>query len=230
MGAGVRETILFGGPSLFLQTGVGIAIPPHIRVLPPAARGSIRDVVSHFSPAEMVLVDGVLHHALSVGHAELRDALWAGWRIWGLASMGAIRAYEMRHEGMRGYGAVYGRFESEHDFQDDEVTLLHAPAPPFRPVTEPLIHLRGALASWNDKGWLTPDQTATIADEFKSLWYGERFLRRFQSLVLSAAPPLFHAALQKDFQNFDQFRSKLHDVQNFLAAWEAGTLPTHRIR
>ncbi|WP_425300876.1 TfuA-like protein, partial [Nocardia wallacei] len=33
---------------------------------------------------------------------EIREALEAGWSVWGLSSMGAIRAAEMRLLGMRG--------------------------------------------------------------------------------------------------------------------------------
>ena len=66
--------------------------------------------------------------------------------MWGLSSMGAIRAREMAHLGMRGYGSVYAPFATEGDFQDDEVALLHEPNAPYRPVSEPLVHLREAVA------------------------------------------------------------------------------------
>ena len=48
--------------------------------------------------------------------------------------MGAIRAREMAHLGMRGFGRVFERFVAEDDFQDDEVALL---------VVHGLLHLLG---------------------------------------------------------------------------------------
>src|SRR5580700_6059608 len=90
-------------------------------------------------PGIVVIVDGVFHDTLAVGHAEIRTALGLGWRIWGLSSMGAIRAREMSSLGMRGFGRVFERFMAEEDFQDDEVALLHEPNAPYRPVSEPLV-------------------------------------------------------------------------------------------
>ena len=81
-------------------------------------------------PGTLVIVDGLFHDTLAVGHAEIREAMRRGWRVWGLSSMGAIRAREMAPLGMKGFGRVFERFEAEADFQDDEVALLHEPRPP----------------------------------------------------------------------------------------------------
>lgn len=219
----MNEVFLFGGPSLYDQAGLRVAIPPKIVVLPPASRGSISELL-RFSPAsKIVLIDGVFHHDLAVGHAELRRALQSGWRIWGLASMGAVRAYEMRMLGMHGYGEVYGRFLWENDFQDDEVALLHTQGPPYRPISEPLVHLRNALHIWRQRSWIKARHADEIAAHFKSLWYGERHIRRFQECVLSAALSVHHAALLDDLRNFDHFRTKLHDVRSFLLSGQCET-------
>ncbi|HEY2514702.1 MAG TPA: TfuA-like protein [Polyangiaceae bacterium] len=166
-------------------------------------------------PGLIVIVDGVFHDTLAVGHAEIREALERGWQVWGLSSMGAIRAREMAHLGMRGYGSVYEKFVTEADFQDDEVALLHEPSPPYRPVSEPLVHLRVAAAYLASHG-IVPEADACAAIEgLKARWYGERTVRR---LAHALGPVLRDggAALDRELRNFDRFRSKALDLARFL--------------
>src|SRR5262245_43068291 len=93
--------------------------------LPPVQRGDVERLTKTEPPGDMAIVDGVFHHCPCVGHAELRCALEAGWRIWGLSSMGAIRAAEMHIHGMVGFGKVATAFLDDDSLRDDEVTLLH---------------------------------------------------------------------------------------------------------
>ena len=58
----------------------------------------------------MIICDGVFESQPAVSHAELCRALDGGWAVWGVSSIGAIRAFEMRAEGMRGFGYVYKQF------------------------------------------------------------------------------------------------------------------------
>src|SRR2546423_1317132 len=106
---------------LVLFVGPTMATSPRARALAkgcvvrrPVRRGDVaRLVASRKKPGTMAIVDGVFHDSLAVGHAEIRDALARGWAVWGLSSMGAIRAREMSHVGMRGFGRVYARFAAE---------------------------------------------------------------------------------------------------------------------
>lgn len=151
-------------------------------MLPPARRGDL-DALAGSPPGTIVLVDGLFHAALAVGHAEISARLADGWRVWGLASMGAIRAWEMRDVGMRGFGEVYAEFARHLDFRDDEVALLHAPDAPYRAVTEPLVHLRHLLAAEVSAGRLpAPAAAATIAT-LADLWFGDRTVRRTAEIL-----------------------------------------------
>src|ERR1700730_15150065 len=99
--------VMFVGPTL--------ATSPRARTLArsyalrrPVRRDDIARLVrGRRKPGVIVIVDGVFHDTLAVGHAEIREALVRGWRVWGLSSMGAIRAREMAHLGMRGFGRVF---------------------------------------------------------------------------------------------------------------------------
>src|SRR5207245_3105902 len=96
------KCLIFAGPTLNDANALRAVAREGIEVLPPVRRGDIEEIVSTHPPGVMVIVDGLFHQCLSVGHAEIRSAVAAGWRVWGLSSMGAIRAYEMRHLGVRG--------------------------------------------------------------------------------------------------------------------------------
>ncbi len=216
------ECLLFAGPTLYRAGGSRLAVPAGVRVLPPVQRGDIPRLLQTEPPGVLVIADGLFHQVLAVGHVELRDALAAGWQVWGLSSMGAIRAFEMRLLGMRGYGRVYDRFLREPDFQDDEVALLHAPEPPYTAFTEPLVHLRVALDHFREAGLLPLADSDAVAADFKALWYGERSLSVFQARVLARAAPCHQDRVREELGDFDRFRIKTHDLAEFLRrhGWE----------
>lgn len=185
-------------------------------MLPPVRRGDIEQIISERPPGAMAIVDGLFHQYLSVGHAEIRSAVAAGWRIWGLSSMGAIRAYEMRHLGVRGYGRVYRCFCRYQDFRDDEVALLHEPQPPYRGLTEPLVHIRLWLKELLKTGLLNGRQKKRLLDNLMSMWFGDRTLQRARSMVLDLIPE-HETGVDAMLAGFDRFRVKCHDLSDFLA-------------
>src|SRR5580765_2100861 len=91
--------ILFVGP-----TRIGLS-PDAERALeffdvrPPIQRGDLL-TLPHGDTGTLVIVYGLFQDCLAVSHAEIRDASNQGWIVWGLSSMGAIRAYEMRTMGI----------------------------------------------------------------------------------------------------------------------------------
>ncbi len=153
----MNELYVFAGPSLGEHLDHGL--PDSCRLLPPAVRGSIQHLLSQGgTAAHIAIIDGYFGHELAVSHEELCAALDRGWRLWGLSGMGAIRAYELRHEGMLGYGRVYDYFTKRADFRDDEVAFLHALAPPYQAYSEPLVHLREAV------NWLVRSERLSAAE------------------------------------------------------------------
>src|SRR5207248_10056382 len=94
------NTIIFAGPTLLGVPEPQLSVLRRMQILPPVKRGSVEAIVGSSDPGTMIIVDGQFHQCLSVGHVEIRVALKTGWEVWGLSSMGAIRAYEMRDLGM----------------------------------------------------------------------------------------------------------------------------------
>lgn len=193
-------------------------------VLPPVRRGDL-DALAGSAPGTIVLVDGLFHGTLPVGHAEISARLADGWQVWGLASMGAIRAWEMRDVGMRGFGEVYEEFARHDDFRDDEVALLHAADPPYRAITEPLVHLRRLLTDEVTAGRLPGPAVAKTIEALADLWFGERTLRRTAELLahhiggavrpieLALRPALPAAQVKsKDLERFFAVRPDLLDL------------------
>ena len=207
---------LFAGPSLSPRARSS-ALAQLVRVLPPVARGDVATLVQNRKPSVLVLADGRFQEVMSVAHAEIREALACGWKVWGLASIGAIRAYEMRHLGMRGYGRVYDLFLNSRDFQDDEVALLHGSNPPYLSGSEPLVHLRFALSEFVRRSILERKAAETVARRLKGLWYGDRTLSLFEHLALGFTHKRQRDLVKRAIACFDQFRIKQRDLESFLA-------------
>jgi hypothetical protein len=223
----VEDCFLFAGPSLSgidrldsLLTGV--------RILPPIQRGDLPRLLAESRPASIAIADGKFHQCLAVGHAEIREAIDRGVQVWGLSSMGAIRAAEMTSLGMRGYGEVFRRFSEAgragEDFQDDEVALLHDPEPPYRAGSEPLIHMRVALECWAAEGRIAVETAPAVAEALKSAWYGARSLASFATWLKRHAPAVSDW-LPGELADFDRFRVKSRDLERFLVErpWSSAT-------
>ena len=210
---------MFVGPTL---NGSAALVERSVKLLPPVKRGDIERLVATRRPGVAAIVDGQFHQCLAVGHAEIRLAIAKGWQVWGLSSMGAIRACEMKHLGMRGYGEVYDWFCRDEDFRDDEVALTHAANAPYVALSEPLIHIRVWLRELVKLRLLRADQEKRLLKELMSMWYGDRILAAARALVLAEIP---HRARELDetLLDFDRFRLKFHDLSHFLREqpWKA---------
>jgi hypothetical protein len=204
---------MFVGPTL--NGSASLVERSGVKLLPPVKRGDIERLVSTRRPGAVAIVDGQFHQCLAVGHAEIRLAIAKGWQVWGLSSMGAIRACEMRHLGMRGFGDVYDWFCRDEDFRDDEVALTHAANPPYVALSEPLIHIRVWLQELVQSRLLNAGQEKRLLKELMSMWYGDRTLAGARAMALSVVPQRARE-LDKSLADFDRFRLKSHDLSGFL--------------
>jgi hypothetical protein len=213
---------MFAGPTL--NGAASLAQENGVKLLPPVKRGDVERLVSTRRPGVMAIVDGQFHQCLSVGHAEIRLAIAAGWQVWGLSSMGAIRACEMRHVGMHGFGEVYEWFCREEDFRDDEVALTHGPTAPYVALSEPLVHIRVWLRELVKTRLLSRAQEKRLLKELMSLWFGERTLSRVRAMVLALIPDRARE-LDESLAGFDRYRLKSRDLSDFLREqpWKSST-------
>lgn len=178
--------LLYAGPSAY-GLSAGAWLDAGALLLPPVRRGDVqRRVDTADAPGVLVICDGAFQNVPAVSHAELCAALDAGWQVWGVSSIGAIRAHEMRGEAMRGFGEVYAMFSRFDDFTDDELCLLHFPEAPWFPVSEALVNVRHALDRQGPVLGIDAAAAQRLIDELRALWFGDRTPARIRSLLTDA--------------------------------------------
>lgn len=227
--APARPAVLFAGPSAhgiaparFAEAGVCLR--------PPVRRDDVARLVDGGgAPGVVIVCDGVFQVAMAVGHAELCTALDAGWQVWGVSSLGAIRAHELRAQGMQGFGEVFKMFSRFDDFNDDELCLLHFPEPPWFPVTEALVNLRHALQARGPALGIGEQAGQSVIDALRALWFGDRTPQRIESLLRSVGG-CSAAQAEALLSWLAANRLKTLDLQRLLQArpWLAGPAPLDR--
>jgi hypothetical protein len=192
---------------------------------PPVRRGDIAQLCKTDRGGVVVIVDGTYHRYPAVAHAEIRTALEQGWEVWGLSSMGAIRAAEMSSLGMKGFGVVYEAFAEDENLPDDVVALVHADEPPYTPVSEPLIHIKAYLKDLIDNGLIDSAQYREVIAKISCTWFGNRTLPALRTLLSRSGVDAtqLEESLRR-MKHFQRYRVKCHDFKKFLVArpWVAG--------
>src|SRR5215470_11682231 len=122
--------------------------------LPPVAQGDVYRATQR-GARSIGIIDGYFSGAPSVWHKEILWALSQGVRVFGSASMGALRAAELHGYGMRGVGRIFEAFRDGALEDDDEVAVVHGPEGiGFAPVSEPMVNIRATLARAEMEGVL----------------------------------------------------------------------------
>jgi len=204
------QTTIFAGPSL-TPAAVQLINEKGYALLPPIKRGDLLALLDNGFRGRVVIADGVFQQVLSVGHREIINAI-ASCEVYGVSSMGAIRAFELRNSGMRGFGKVYSLFFEFEDFMDDEVALLFEATPPYRVMSEPLVHFRECINYLIVQGKISQLQGLAIIGKMKERYFGERSLLFFKELILANTG----AHLKDLIDNFDSFRCKSSDLLNCI--------------
>jgi len=165
------EIHIFAGPSL------PEALRPHdvhFVFHEPVAQGDVYRLVQEH-PVAIAIVDGYFERVPAVWHKEILWALSQGVRVYGAASMGALRAAELRQFGMVGVGKVFEAFRDGSLTDDDEVTLVHGDAcDHFRPVSEALVNMRATLDRLHQETEITQTTKQRLLAYLKELYYPDR--------------------------------------------------------
>jgi hypothetical protein len=121
------------------------------------------------------LLDGYFDHRPAVRHKEILWLLGRGARIYGAASMGALRAAEMDQLGMIGIGAIYRAYARGSLTGDDEVALIHALGDHgWRALSVPLVNVRATLCRALRLQVLRPSEARDVHLSAKSMHYSDR--------------------------------------------------------
>lgn len=138
--------VAFAGPSL---NAADRAAHPDVDWRPPAEAGDMLRLIGGGGALHAVcLIDGYFDHRPAVRHKELLLLLSRGTRVFGAASIGALRAAEMHGFGLAGIGAIFAAYARGTLTGDDEVALVHAGGEQgWRPLSVPLVDVRATLCA-----------------------------------------------------------------------------------
>jgi hypothetical protein len=203
---------------------------PEATVLPPARQGDIYRAARDYRPRAIALIDGRFATVPAVWHREI---LWAmaeaRVRIYGAASMGALRAAELDAYGMMGVGKVYesyriGRYAPFTDpFEDDdEVAVRHGPPETgCIPVSYAMVDVRETLAAAEVAGLIGPGVRDQLAMTLKRLHFPNRSLDRLAQAA-AALPASEGAALAAWLHAGHAVSQKRCDAEALLRQLAAG--------
>jgi hypothetical protein len=144
----------------------------------------------------VAIIDGELGPNSMLQLDEIRRSLGRGMTILGAASVGALRAYEARAEGMKGYGWVYQAYCSNRIVGTDEIAVAYLPYS-RQPLTVPLINIRFCLDRLVRQTKITSTEAASAMQALKAIRVEDRDRRNvFRSLVEMFGRTLVHEALE----------------------------------
>ncbi len=169
--------VIFVGPSL---PGARSLVGDEIDVRPPATCGDVFEAVSCGAKA-IGIVDGGFEYTAPVWHKEILFALFSGVRVFGGASMGALRAAECKPFGMIGIGRVYDEYASGRTIDDADVALLHGPPElGYTALTVPMVNVRATLDELEGRQELTRDLRMEVETVAADLFFK---VRTWKSIV-----------------------------------------------
>ncbi|MBM3091955.1 antibiotic resistance protein [Ensifer sp. T173] len=163
--------ILFAGPTL---PDAQALIDTDIVLCPPAVQG---DIVHATQDGATVigLVDGHFEQVAPVWHKEILFALSEGVRIYGAASMGALRAAECATFGMIGVGRIYQQYATGELEDDADVALLHGPAElGYLALTLPLVNVVATLEDLRARQQIDAASAAQLRLASAEIFYKHR--------------------------------------------------------
>lgn len=199
--------VVFTGPTLPAEEAQAQL---DARCLPPVKYGDVYRAVTLFKPREIGIIDGYFNQVPAVWHKEILWALQRGVRVYGAASMGALRAAELDRFGMQGVGVIYAAYRDGHfppyadDFEDDdEVAVIHGPPElGFPAASEALVNIRATLAGAARAGVIGEPTRDALVGCAKARFYAERSF----------------AILLKDAADGDVSGDELAALENWLPA------------
>ncbi|MBB4112035.1 hypothetical protein FHT80_001351 [Rhizobium sp. BK226] len=185
--------------------------------LPPVGCGDVVRAVADYAPLVVVLIDGVFAQRPAVRHQEILWAMARGLRLYGAASIGALRAAELAPQGMLGHGLIY-RWYRRHSLADDaDVTVPMAPVElGSRALGDALMDIRLSLKKAERAGVIERRLRHQLQSLARSLHFSERSYARLFAAAennLSAADQL---AVLKAWLKAGTMNQKRTDAVNLL--------------
>lgn len=176
-----EKIIVFSGPTISHQEIHEIL--PEALCHAPIKCGDILKVL-RLSPKIIVIIDGNFGHVGSAWHKEIMLALSHKITVFGVASMGALRAAELDDFGMKGHGEIYHFYKIGQINGDDEVAIIHADNDKnYQITTLALVNIRCTLNKAMIEGKASQQIVNNIIGRIKNLPYFERTFARVADII-----------------------------------------------
>ncbi len=180
----MAEIVVFVGPTI----SAGEALQ-HLDALylPPVGQGDVVRAVLDHAPAVIAIIDGVFGQRPAVRHKEILWAMARGVRVYGAASMGALRAAELAGHGMIGHGLIYRWYRRMPLADDADVAVAMAPAElGSQAMGEALVDIRRTLKKAEREGIINREFRVSLEAAARSLHFIERSYKTILSSCDSA--------------------------------------------
>ncbi len=138
--------------------------------MPPAARGDVERAARDYDT--VLLIDGVFHHDLAPSPKECYAALEHA-RMFGAASMGALRAAECAPYGFTPLGAIAGWYARDVIDGDDEVAVLTHPQT-HEALSVPLVNVRYVASLAYRAGKFDAAEREAFVHRARAIFYMDR--------------------------------------------------------
>ncbi len=167
-----RSPVVFLGPSL--PQAEAMALLDAV-FLPPVDQGAILAAVQDHEPPAIGIIDGAFGGVPAVRHKDILWALDRGIRVFGAASMGALRAAELADAGMVGLGLIYRWYRRTPLVDDDEVAVAMTPdGLNAAALSDALINMRVTFRRAVRLGVISPDLCEALVRTARRLPFAER--------------------------------------------------------
>ncbi len=159
--------IVFLGPSLSREKAKGIL--PDAEYRPPARKGDL----SRVGNSIVGLIDGVFLQDYPPTPIEVYTAIAKGARVFGAASLGALRAVELERLGMVGIGKIFRLYKQGKIEGDDEVAVTFE-GRDYSLHSEALIDIRYTLYHAYRAGVISKDTRRSLVKIAKGIYFPYR--------------------------------------------------------
>ncbi|MFL5018690.1 MAG: TfuA-like protein [Rhizobium sp.] len=185
--------------------------------LPPVGCGDVVRAVADYAPSAIVLIDGVFAQRPAVRHQEILWAMARGLRIYGAASIGALRAAELAPQGMLGHGLIYRWYRRQPLADDADVTVPMAPVElGSRAFGDALIDIRLSLKKAERVGVIERRLRHQLEFLARSLHFSERSFARLFAEAENNLSAVDRIAALKAWLKAGAINQKRADAVNLL--------------
>ncbi|MEV5409918.1 TfuA-like protein [Thermopolyspora sp. NPDC052614] len=198
------RAVVFVGPSV-PPDAVRAIVADRVETRPPVRRGDIQALYADGGapPTHIGIIDGQFFQGLSISPKEILAVMDEHRaRVYGAASMGALRAAELHPWGMIGVGDIFEMYRSGRVDADDEVAITYD-EDTMRALCEPMVNMRVAFDAAVARGVVPAHVGALAVRTAKRLYFPDRTYRRVLDELAGAIPGDDHARLSGFLQGED---------------------------